>query len=574
MTNKEIAQILAQIAKILEIRNTEKNRFRIIAYERAAQTISNLTNELYEIYSDGGFKALNEIEGVGESIAEKIEELLKTGRLKYLKEIQEELPKAEVEFLRIPGVGPKMAVKLAGELKAKNIEDLKKKIKKGEADILIKEKTRNNILRGIEILSKLSDRLLITEALPIAEEVVNYLKKNKAVIKVDYVGSLRRMKETIGDIDIVATSTEPQKVIQSFVKMPTVDHIISQGEAKSTIIDKKGVQIDLEIVPSNEYGSLLQHFTGSKEHNVALRTLAQTQNKSVSEHGIKYSGKLHTFTTEKGVYEFLGLDEIQPELREDRGEIKAAQKHKLPKLVELGDLKGDLHVHSNWSDGHMTIEEIALAGEKLGYEYIVVSDHTIGLGIANGLDEERLEMRQKEIEKVQVKHPKIKLLSSVEVNIKANGDLDIKDEMLAKLDLVTASVHTSFQQDKDIMTRRLVGAIRHPHVDVIGHPSGRIIGAREPYEVDWTEIFKVAAEEKTALEISAFPNRLDLADYLVKDAAKYGVKFAINTDAHTREHLELMRYGVSVARRGWIQKESIVNTLSLDELENWLKSHV
>jgi len=345
MTNKEIAQILAQIAKILEVRNQEKNRFRIIAYERASQTIGSLTNELSEIFARGGRKALDEIDGVGESIAEKIEELLKTGRLKYLKEIQEELPKTEVEFLRIPGIGPKMAVKLAEELKAKNIEDLKKKIEKGMADNLIKEKTRRNILRGIEILGKLSDRLLITEALPIAEEVVGYLKKNKYVQNIDYVGSLRRMKETIGDIDVVATSISPAKVIESFVSMPSVDHIISQGESKSTIIHQKGVQVDLEIVPENEYGSLLQHFTGSKEHNVALRTLAQTKNKSVSEHGIKYDGKLHTFTAEKGVYEFLGLDEIPPELREDRGEIEAAAKHNLPKLVELTEIKGDLHVH-------------------------------------------------------------------------------------------------------------------------------------------------------------------------------------------------------------------------------------
>ena len=368
----------------------------------------------------------------------------------------------------------------------------------------------------------------------------------------------------------MATSISPAKVIESFVSMPSVDHIISQGESKSTIIHQKGVQVDLEIVPENEYGSLLQHFTGSKEHNVALRTLAQTKNKSVSEHGIKYDGKLHTFTAEKGVYEFLGLDEIPPELREDRGEIEAAAKHNLPKLVELTEIKGDLHVHSNWSDGHMTIEEIATAGEKLGYEYIVISDHTVGLGIAHGLNEERLIARQKEIDSVQKNHTKIKLLSSVEVNIKANGDLDIKDEMLSSIDIVTASVHTSFHQDKETMTRRIIGAINHPHVDIIGHPSGRIIGQREPYEVDWPEIFCAASKNKTALEISAFPNRLDLADFLVKDAAKFGVKFVINTDAHTKEHLNLMRFGVAVARRGWLQEENVINTLNFNGLIEWL----
>jgi len=571
MTNKEIAHNLAQIGKILELKDPQKNRFRYLAYERAAQTVGNLTEELKYVYDRGGLKALGEIEGVGESIAASIEEMLKTGKLQYLEQLKRENPANEVEFLSIPGVGPKMAVKIAQELKPKNIKELKKILEKDRSETVFKEKTKQNILQGIEIMGKLTGRLLITEALPIAEEVVSFVKNIKGIGKCDYVGSLRRFKETVGDIDIVATSTNSKAVIEEFIKAPFIDHIMTQGETKSTIIHWQGVQVDLEIVPEAEYGSLLQHFTGSKEHNVALRTFAQTQAKSVSEHGIKYKNKLHTFTTEKQVYEFLGMDFIPTELREDRGEIQAALAHKLPRLVELTDIKGDLHVHSTWSDGFMKIEEIAQNAQKLGYEYIVVSDHTVGLGIAGGLDEKDLEKRQEEIDSVQKKYPNLKILSSVEVNIKANGDLDIKDEMLEKLDIVTASVHTSFRQDKETMTKRILGAINHPHVDIIGHPSGRIIGERESYKVDWSQIFESCAKTGTALEISSFPNRLDLADYLVQEANIYGCKFAINTDSHHENHLDLMRFGVAVARRGWCEKSDIINTKNLHELEAWLK---
>lgn len=570
MTNKEIAQNLIQIASILEILDPDENRFRILAYQKSVQTIENLTSELTDIYAQGGLKALNDIAGVGESIAGTIEELLKTGKLTYLTELKKEVPVSELEFLRIPGVGPKMAVKIAKELKAKSIKDLKIKIEQGKASKVFKEKTASNILRGIEILGKLTGKLLIVEALPIAEEAVELIKKFPETIQVNYVGSLRRKKETIGDIDIVATSRNSEKLINKFVKLSFVDHVVTQGKNKSTIIHAAGVQIDLEIVPEAEYGSLLQHFTGSKEHNVALRTYAQTQNKSVSEHGIKYQNKLHTFTSEQGVYDFLGMDFIVPELREDRGEIQAALAHKLPKLIELNDIKGDFHIHSNWSDGKFSIEEIAQYAEKIGYEYIAITDHTIGLGIANGLDEKRILAREKEIEKVRVKH-KIKIFSGVEVNIKADGTLDIRDEVLAKMDIVIASIHASFSQPKEIITSRLLKTIENTHVDMIGHPSGRMLGQREACDIDWEKVFAAASKNNTILEISASPYRLDLADYLVQIARKYGVKFAINADAHSLTQLDLMNYGVAVARRGWCEKGDIVNTLSFKQVEQWLK---
>lgn len=570
MTNKEIGKNLYQIAKILELEN-ERDNFRVIAYERAAQTIENYAEEITEVYKKDGLKALNDIPGVGESIAEKIEELLKTGKLKYLEKIKKNVPASEVEFLKIPGIGPKTAVKIAKVLKAKSIDDLKKKLENGQADKIFKEKTKKNILRGIEILGKLTGRILLTDALPIAEEMVAKIHKMPNVGRADYVGSLRRLKETIGDIDIVATSSKPKEVISRFTKLTAVEQVMSEGQTKSTVIHQAGAQVDLEIVSASEYGSLLQHFTGSKEHNVALRTYAQTKNLSISEHGIKIGKKLKTFSNERDFYGFLKMDYIPPELREDRGEIEAALSHKLPKLIEMQDIRGDLHVHSVWSDGNMEIEEITKMAAELGYEYICVSDHTVGLGIAGGLDEKELEERQKEIDKVQKKYPKIKILSSVEVNIKADGDLDIKDWMLEKLDLVTASIHTSFYQDKFVMTQRILKAINHPHVDIIGHPSGRIIGQRESYEVDWPAVFRTCAKNQTALEISAFPNRLDLRDVLCQEAKSYGVKFAINTDAHQVQHLELIRFGVACARRGWLEKNDIINALNVKQLLYWAK---
>ncbi len=575
MTNKEIGQKFFQIAKVLELKNPE-DRFRIIAYERAAQRIENYHEDLTSVYKRGGVKELKAIPNVGQSVAEKIEELIKTGKIKYFEEISKEVPVNEVQFIQIPGVGPKMAIKIAHELKARNIDDLEKKLKADKADKVFKEKTRNNILRGIEIMRRLTGRMLLTEALPIAEKVIDYLKKETGVKKIDYVGSLRRMKETVGDIDVVAATSKPQELIEKFVKIPGVINVLAKGPGKAMIIYEPNAHVDLEIVPEKEYGSLLQHLTGSKEHNVALRAYALSIERSVSEHGLKVlkEGRVRSRITcadEGCVYRNLKMDWIPPELRENRGEIQAALKHNLPKLVEPTDIRGDLHVHSNWSDGLMTIDEIAQKASALGYEYVVISDHTVGLGIARGLDEKRLQERQKEIEKVQKSHPSLRILSSVEVNIKADGDLDIKDWMLGKLDIVTASVHTSFFQDRATITKRLIKAIAHPHVDIIGHPSGRIIGQREPYEVDWPAIFRACAEHKTALEISAFPNRLDLRDTLCKEAKTYGVKFAISTDAHQSHHLDLIRFGVAVARRGWLEKENIINTLDTRGIINWAK---
>lgn len=567
MTNKQIAQVLGNIAKILEIKGGD--RFRIMAYERASHSIESHGEEMHNVYERGGVKALNDIEGVGESIAEKIEEMLKTGKCKSYEDLQKGVPPAEVEFMKIPGVGPKTAVELAKKLKARDIKDLEKKLKEPQAQKHFKEKTRENIVRGVGILKSFEGRLILTEAMPVAEKFTAALQEMREVKKVDAVGSLRRWQETVGDIDIVAAADNPQKVIGEFVKFPGVKEILGQGETKATIIHSSGVQIDLEILPENKYGSLLQHFTGSKDHNIALRTYAVRHGKSVSEHGVKVGKKLVKCPEEKDVYGMLKMDYIPPELRENRGEIEAALAHQLPQLITIDDIKGDLHIHSNWSDGTMKIAEVAERCEKLSYQYLAISDHTVGLGVASGLDSSEFDRRQKEIDVCQ-REAKIKIFSSCEVNIMAAGKLDLPDAEMRKFEIVTASIHSAFQQSKDKITSRILAAIRHPNVNIIGHPTGRILNRRPSYEADWQEIFKVAAAEKVALEISAFPDRLDLQDTLVQEAKKFGCLFAINTDAHSLEHLILMRFGVSVARRGWLEKERVINTWSLEKINRWL----
>lgn len=575
LSNREITDVLGRIAKILELEGKESDRFRIVAYERAAQSIGSHGEDLADIYERQGLKGLQNIEGVGLSIAQKIEELFKTGKLKYFEQIQKKVPHAEVDFMKIPGIGPKTAILLSEKLKAKDIEELEKKLKTPEALEFFKEKTRSNILRGIEILKGFEGRMLLVEALPIAEKYLTHLKKTPGVLRTDMVGSLRRMKETVGDIDIVASATDPQKAVKSFTSIPLIKQVLAAGENKAAAIDRSGIRVDLEILPRERYGSLIQHLTGSKEHNVSLRTFANSIGKSLSEHGVKTGkgtkAKLKTFQKEEDFYKGLGMDFIPPELREDRGEIEAARAHRLPKLIELEDIKGDLQVHSKYSDGNATIEEIAKAAQKMGYEYIAITDHSVGLGVAGGLDKKGFARRTEEIKKVQKKFKNLKILNGCEVNIRSDATLDLDDETLKSFDIVIAAIHSSFFQSEEKMTERLLSAIHHPSVHIIAHPSGRLIGEREPYQVDWEKIFQEAHRFKTILEINAYPNRLDLNDSLVFKARKLGVKFVISTDAHSPQQLELIRFGVATARRGWAEKKDILNTLGLKELLTWLK---
>lgn len=570
VSNSDLAKQFERFAQILELKGDL--RFKIIAYQRAAQTIESYGEPFEALYEREGLKGLRKVSAIGEAISSKIVEYIKTGKIVELEKLKKGSPKSEVDFMEIPGVGPKTAMKLFDELGARDISELKAKLKE-VGPKYFKPKTLANIQRGLEIKQSFGDRVILSFARPFVEEIVQYLKKSLLVDNVEAVGSYRRWQETIGDIDIIASSHDSSKVIDHFVEFPDFYKIINQGKTKSTAIHKSGMQVDLEILPKEEFGSLLQHFTGSKEHNVALRTYAQTKGLSISEHGVKIvkTGKTIKCKTEKEVYGTVGMDFIEPELRENRGEIKAALEHKLPNIVELSDIRGDLHTHSLWSDGQFSIEQMAKAASDRGYEYLAISDHTISLGAARGLSEDRFIQRLVEIKKVSAKFPNLKLLNSCEVNIKPDGLTDLSDKFLESFDLVTASVHSSLNQTKDEMTQRLIKAAENPNIDIIGHPSGRLINERESCQVDWKKLFDICVQNKTILEINAFPQRLDLSDALVFQARQMGVKFAISTDAHVIYHLDNMVYGVSVARRGWCEKKDIINTLSLEKLKKILR---
>lgn len=570
MTNKEIAKVFYDIGDILEIKG--ESVFRVVAYRNAARSLEFLPDDVNEVYKQGGVKELENIPGVGASIAEKIEELVKTGKLKYYDQIKKEIPAVTLKLTKIPNVGPKTAQKLSETLKVKSIEELEKVLDTPKAGRFFQEKTRERIKTGIELLKKLSGRIILPFAEPIAREFLETLRECPGVLKVDPVGSLRRMRETVGDIDIVCAAKDPKRAIDCFVSHTKVRDILSKGDTKATIIHKDGIQVDLEILPKEKYGSLLQHFTGSKEHNVALRTWGVEHGFSISEHGIKKGGKLHTFEHEQDVYKFLGMDWIPPELRENRGETEAALKHTLPKLIEEKDIKGDLQGHSVWSDGHDRIETIISAAILRGYEYIAITDHTKGLGVAHGLDEKRIHERHKEIEGVRKKlGDKIHILEGLEVDIRADGHLDLPDDILKEMDIVVASIHSAFAQTKDQLTQRLVGAVENPNVDILGHPSGRLLGERDEYPVEWDDVFQAAAETQVALEINAFPNRLDLKDTLAREARRQGAQISIDTDFHKIEHLEMMRYGVSTARRAWLTKNDVLNTRVWKDFSEWLR---
>lgn len=589
MLNNEIAKIIGDIGNMLEILND--NPYKIAAYQRASRTIEMDTRSFEDLYRQKGEAGLKEIRGIGESISSKIAEIIKTGKCKYYQELLKKVPAPIIKFSEIPGVGPKTAKKLYDIFKVDKIKELESILKTDKHSDLIQTKTRENILQGIKILAHQSGRMLISFAEPIAQEIIRELKTYKEISQADAVGSLRRMKETVGDIDIVAalkpTTNNPQlstskKIIDKFIQSTFVERVIAEGDTKTTIIHKSGPQIDLEILPQNQYGSLLQHFTGSKDHNITLRSWAEKHGFSISEHGIKITQNAKRKTqnnslkfktkkckTEKEVYKTLGMDYIEPELRENRGEIEAAQKQQLPNLVELSDIKGDLQMHSTYSDGTATIREMALACKNFNYQYIAITDHSKGLGITHGIGNLEIKRIRSEIDRLKKENLGIKILFGVETNIKPDGKIDLDNSLLKEFEIILASIHSSFRQSKEITTERLIKAIQNPFVNIIAHPTGRIIDRRPEIDADWQKVFRVAAKNRVALEINSFSDRLDLNDSMIIEAKKYGCKFVINTDSHRPDHLVQMRYGVAQARRGWLEKKDILNTLSLDKLLRW-----
>lgn len=570
MDNTEVAALLDEIGDLLEIKG--ESSFRVGAYHRAAHVIRSLPQDINELAKQD---RLTEIAGVGKGIAERLHQLLTEGRMAYYEELKKEVPPELVELMHIPGMGPKKAKLVYEELGITTVDELLEAVKKGKLRRLrgMGAKTEANIIRGIQQYRQQTGRLLLSQAIPTAEKIVAALKPHKAVKAISPAGSLRRWQETVGDIDILCATDEPDVVAEVFCSLDDVAYVLAKGPTKSSVVLKSGLQVDLRLIKPEQFGSALQYFTGSKSHNIHLREIAKKRGLKLSEYGIfnlETEERLGG-ATEEEVYRLLGLKWIDPVLRENKGEIEAAAENRLPRLVELSDIKGDLHAHTKESDGESSLLEMVEVARGRGYSYLAISDHAEKLKIAHGLNEERFKKQWKAIKEINAKYPDFKVLTSVELNIDNEGNVDFPDEFLALFDIVTASIHSGFNQDKETLTKRALGAINNPHIDILGHPTGRILGRRSPYQIDLEQIFQAAARTNTVLELNAYPDRLDLKDDYLREAKKYGCKFAINTDAHHTGQLNYMRYGVFTARRGWLEAADVINTYSLEELLAFLK---
>ncbi len=571
MKNDEVARIFYDVAIYLEMK--DENLFKIRAYEKAALTVESLPDDIEHLYKKGGLDALQELPGIGKAIAEKIEELITTGRLKFYEELKKEIPVDLDSLRRIEGMGPKKILVLYKKLGVKNIEDLEKAAKSGKIRELANfgEKSEQNILKGIDFVRRSKGRYLIGDVIHLVAEIEKRLRELSVVKRATVAGSFRRKRETVGDIDILVTSDQPEKVMDFFVKMPEVMSVFGKGKTKSTVILKNGIDVDLRVVPEKSYGAALNYFTGSKDHNVALRRMAIEKGMKLSEYGLFKGKEFVASKSEEDVYKALGLRYIEPELRENNGEIAASKQNKLPKLLAYKSLKGDLQTQTKWTDGSHSIEEMALAAKEYGLEYIAITDHTRALAMTGGLDEKKLEKQAKEIDGINKKLKGITILKGAEVNIMKDGSLDIKDSALSKLDIVGASVHSNFKMSREEMTKRIIKAMENKNVDVIFHPTGRLVQKRNPYDVDIEKIIDAAKSTGTILEINGQPSRLDLKDEHVRMAVKAGVKLCIDSDAHSKQHFPFLELGIAQARRGWAEDKDIINTLPLDKFMKKLK---
>jgi len=564
MKNRLVAEIFKEIADILEIKG--ENRFRIRAYERAGRNIESLPDDAEVLVKEDRLK---DVDGIGKDLEEKIKEIVSTGKLEYLEELKKGVPEGLIEMLNVPGIGPKTAKLLHEKLDIQDVVMLERMAAAGKIRGLegMGEKTEENILAGIELFKKSRDRLDLKIAMDVAGGFVSKLKKLKEVKKISPAGSLRRSKESIRDIDILVSSGNPQGIMEIFTTLPDVKSVIAKGPAKSSILTKDNIQVDVKIVDESSYGAALMYFTGSKEHNIKLRQLAIKNGLKLNEYGIFKGEKRIAGKTEKEMYEAIGLLYIEPELREARGELEAGANNALPDLIELRDIKGDLHTHSTWSDGGSSIEEMVIEARKIGHEYIAITDHSQGLRIAGGLNAHELDIKRKEIDRLNKKYKDIKILFGSEVDIDSGGNLDYPDSLLKEMDIVIGAIHAGFKQSRDVITRRIIKACQNKYVSIIAHPTGRLWGSRDAYDVNFDEVFKAAKDNNTALEINSFPQRLDLNDINSRAAKDAGVKIAINTDSHLAEHLSMIKFGVAVARRGWLEKKDVLNTSSLDKLK-------
>jgi DNA polymerase (family 10) len=576
MKNYEIAKIFNEIAGFLRMDGVA---FKPYAYEKAAASLTTIKDDVAQIYVKGGRKALEEIEGIGKAMSDHIEEYLKTGKIKFYEDFKKTLPVKMDELMQVEGLGMKKIKVLYENLGIKNLKDLERAAKKHQIAPLFGfgETTEKNILQGIEFLKTSHGRSLISEIKPVATLILEKLKKLPEVKKASLAGSLRRGRETIGDVDFLVVSKNPKKTMDFFIHLPGVKKVWGEGETKASVHMEGGYDMDLRVVPEKSYGSALQYFTGSQAHNIATRKIAIDKGLKLSEYGVFRGDKNIASKTEEDVYRALGLPYINPELREDQGEIDAGLNKALPELIELKDIKGDLHVHSNWGevDGAKdSIEVLVKKAMDLGYEYLGISDHTRDITIETSLHEKDLLEQNEYIKKLNAKFlasgKKFRVLHGCEANIRKDGSIDIKDEVLEKLDYVIAGVHSLLKMDKKEMTLRVEKAMQNPHVDILAHPTGRIVGERDEYQIDFDTILKTAKATGTILEINS-SSRLDLRDLYIRRAKEEGVKMIITTDTHKKEQMNLMEFGVLQARRGWAEKKDIINTLPVEELLKSLK---
>ncbi len=568
ITNAEIARMFNEYANLLEIKG--ENPFKVRAYRNAARVVENIGKPLEELVKEGF--DLTKLPGIGADLSQYIKEIVTTGRFSKLDEIKDEIPPSLLELLKIEGLGPKRIRTLYDRLRIQSLEDLRRAAENGEIATLsgFGPTLIERIKKGVVLAKKAGQRFKWSEAKEYVEDILNYLSTVE-LTHLQVAGSFRRKKETVGDIDILATAKDFSQVVRHFLNYPKIKEVISAGATRSTVILTNDMQVDLRSVDDDSYGSALQYFTGSKSHNIEVRKLAIEKGLKLNEYGVFKGDKKIAGKTEEEVYEAVGLCFIEPELRENRGEIEACLSKSLPKLVELEDIRGDLHTHTLYTDGKNSIEEMARAAQQKGYEYLAITDHSKRLSVARGLDEKRALKELEEIDRVNEKVDGITLLKGMEVDILEDGSLDMSDEVLKELDIVLIAVHYKFNLSKQKQTERILKAFENPYVNILAHPTGRMIGLREPMELDMHMILKRAKEYNIHMEINAQPERLDLNDIYAKMAKEMGVKMAVNTDAHNIYSLNYMEYGINQARRGWCEKEDIINTRDLKGLREFLK---
>jgi len=570
-SNQELAEIFSKIADLLEIKG--EVIYKILAYRKAADNLSNLAGNAVDFWREN---RLTEIPGVGKAIADKMDELFSTGKLGFLEKLEQEAPGTLIDLLQVPDLGPKKVALFWKELGVTNLTELEAAARAGKLRNLpgMGEKSENRILAGIEMLARRSDRIPLGKAWPYAQALLKALREVEGVARVEVAGSLRRMRSTVGDLDLLAAAADSKPIMKAFTTHPDVVRVIAQGETKSSVEFRNQIRAQLWVHPPERFGTALQYATGSKDHNVRLRELALKRDLSLSDQAfLRSDGSEILCASEEEVYSILGLPWIPPELREDRGEIQAALANRLPQLITLDDIQSELHCHTTWSDGHLSVRQMAEAAIKRGRKLLAITDHSASLGVAGGLSAEELLKQRAEIRQVQAElGDSIRLIQGSEVEIRADGELDFPDEALASLDIVIAALHTSLRQPRQQVTERVLKALRNPHVDILAHPTGRMIPDREGADLDMEAVMKTAAELGVVLEINAHPVRLDLNDINARRAVELGVFLSIDTDAHSDGDMDMLQFGVATARRGWVESDKVVNTWPVETLLNWLEN--